>query len=208
MAEINYEKGRIPGKESGIEIRHSLCDICSPGMHCGLDVFVKDGKILKVEGTEGFPVNNGKLCTKGAGNRQYVYRKDRILTPLRRVGERGEGKFEPISWDEALKTISEKFLQIRRDHGADKVAFYSGYSKHYRFMLRRLASVFGSQNYGTESSSCMTSGLMAWLIASGMPMGMNMPNAELVLGWGANGFHSRYPMIRNMYKNIHQRCLI
>ena len=48
MAEINYEKGRIPGKESGIEIRHSLCDICSPGMHCGLDVFVKDGKILKV----------------------------------------------------------------------------------------------------------------------------------------------------------------
>ncbi|MBQ6450949.1 MAG: molybdopterin-dependent oxidoreductase [Solobacterium sp.] len=202
MAEINYEKGRIPGKESGIEIRHSLCDICSPGMHCGLDVFVKDGKILKVEGTEGFPVNNGKLCTKGAGNRQYVYRKDRILTPLRRVGERGEGKFEPISWDEALKTISEKFLQIRRDHGADKVAFYSGYSKHYRFMLRRLASVFGSQNYGTESSSCMTSGLMAWLIASGMPMGMNMPNAELVLGWGANGFHSRYPMIRNMYKNM------
>ena len=42
MAEIDYSKGKIPGAESGIEIRHSVCDICTPGMHCGLDVYVKD----------------------------------------------------------------------------------------------------------------------------------------------------------------------
>ncbi|MBR2669840.1 MAG: molybdopterin-dependent oxidoreductase [Solobacterium sp.] len=202
MSEINYTHGKIPGEESGIELKHSLCDICSPGMHCGLDVLVKDGKIVKIEGTEGFPINNGKLCTKGASNRQYVYREDRIKTPLKRVGERGEGKFEPISWDEALKTISENLLKVKKEYGADKVAFYSGYSKYYRFMLRRLASVFGTQNYGTESSSCMTSGLMAWLVASGSAMSMNMPNSELIIGWGANGYHSRYPMVRNMQKNM------
>ena len=130
MAEINYEHGKIPGVQSGIEVKRTLCDICTPGMHCGLDVLVKDGKIVKVEGTEGFPVSNGKLCTKGACNRQYVYRKDRVLTPLKRTGERGEGKFEPISWDEALDIISGKFLEIREKYWADKAAFFTGYGKY------------------------------------------------------------------------------
>ena len=125
MAEIDYSKGKIPGAESGIEIRHSVCDICAPGMHCGLDVYVKDGKVIKVEGTPDHPQNKGKLCTKGLGNRQYLYREDRILTPLRRVGERGEGKFEPISWDEAIDTIAEKLLSAREEYGAHRVAFYS-----------------------------------------------------------------------------------
>ena len=167
MAEIDYSKGKIPGAESGIEIRHSVCDICTPGMHCGLDVYVKDGKVIKVEGTPDHPQNKGKLCTKGLGNRQYLYREDRILTPLRRVGERGEGKFEPISWDEAIDTIAEKLLSAREEYGAHRVAFYSGYSKWYRFMFRRFAGDYGSQNYGTESSSCFTSGLMAWQLTSG-----------------------------------------
>ena len=74
-------------------------------MHCGLDVYVKDGIVLKVEGSPEHPVNRGFLCTKGAANRQYLYRKDRILTPLRRVGPRGTGNFEPISWDEAIRTV-------------------------------------------------------------------------------------------------------
>ncbi|MBQ3394366.1 MAG: molybdopterin-dependent oxidoreductase [Oscillospiraceae bacterium] len=201
MADINYGHGKIPGTESGIQVKHTFCDICTPGMHCGLDVLVKDGKIVRVEGTDGFPLGDGKLCTKGRGNRQYVYRDDRILTPLKRVGERGEGKFEPISWDEAIDTISEKLLEIKGKYGAGKVAFYSGYGKYYRFMLRRLASSFGTQSYGTESSACFTSGVMAWQVASGLVMGMNMPNSQLLIGWGANGFHSRYPMVRNEIKN-------
>ena len=201
MKAVDHMHGKIPGSESGIEVRHTQCDICTPGMHCGLDVLVKDGKIIKVEGTEGFPVSNGHLCTKGAGNRQYVLREDRILTPLRRTGERGDGKFEPVSWEEALDTISAKFLDIREKYGADKAAFYSGYGKYYRFMLRRFANAFGSQNYGTESSACFTSGWMAWQIASRSAMGMNMSNAELLIGWGANGFHSRYPMVRNEIAN-------
>lgn len=118
MAEIDYSKGKIPGAESGIEIRHSVCDICTPGMHCGLDVYVKDGKVHQGGRHPRPPQNKGKLCTKGLGNRQYLYREDRILTPLRRVGERGEGKFEPISWDEAIDTIAEKLLSAREEYGA------------------------------------------------------------------------------------------
>lgn len=198
---IDYEKGKIPGPESGIEIKHSLCDICTPGMQCGLDVYVKDGKVIKVEGMPEHPQSKGKLCTKGLGNRQYLYREDRILTPLKRVGERGEGKFEPISWDEAIATISEKLLETREKYGAHRVAFYSGYSKWYRFMYRRFAHDFGTQNYGTESSSCFTSGLMAWLVAAGTPMGADMGATDLFIGWGTNGYYSRYPITGGMEGN-------
>ena len=77
---------KIPGPETGIEVRHTMCDICTPGPQCGVDAYIKDGVVIKVEGTAGFPTNNGALCTKGAANRQYIYRKDRIRTPMRRTG--------------------------------------------------------------------------------------------------------------------------
>ena len=79
-------KAKIPGKDTGIEIKHTMCDICSPGMHCGINAYVKDGKVIKIEGIDGHPANDGKLCTKGLANRQYIYREDRIKTPLRRTG--------------------------------------------------------------------------------------------------------------------------
>lgn len=201
MDSINYEKGKIPGPESGIEVRHSVCDICTPGMHCGLDCYVKDGKIIKIEGCKEHPFNKGKLCTKGAGNRQYLYREDRILTPLKRTGARGEGKFEAISWDEAMQIISEKLLSIRKEYSPDHVAFFSGYSKYYRAMLRRLAHSFGTQNYGTESSSCFTAGLMANKVNTGGPMMQNLPNTDLFIAWGQNGYFSRYPIANAMEKN-------
>jgi len=197
---IDYLKGKVPGEESGIEIRHSVCDICTPGMHCGLDVYVKDGKIIKVEGTKEHPQNKGKLCTKGAANRQYLYRDDRLLTPLKRVGERGEGKFEPISWEEAIDTIGEKLMDIKDKHGPDRVAFYSGYSKWYRFMFRRFANAFGTQNYGTESSSCFTSGVMAWQTIAQHHMLQDMANTDLFIGWGTNSYFSRFPMVGGMEK--------
>lgn len=102
------EKGKVPGPETGIEIRKSICTICDPTTQCGLDLFVKDGKIIRVEGSKEAPHSHGSLCSKGAATRQYVYSPDRLKTPLRRVGERGEGKFEPISWDEALDEIGQE----------------------------------------------------------------------------------------------------
>ena len=195
MDDINAQiRAKIPGADTGIEIRHTLCDICTPQMHCGLDVYVKDGKVLKVEGTPDHPVNHGFLCTKGVNNRQYLYRKDRILTPLRRVGKRGEKQFVPISWEEAIEEISEKLLGYRDQYGVDSVAFFSGYGKWYRPMYRRFAHVFGTQNYGTESSCCFTSGLMAWQVATGMHVRADMGASDLFLGWGMNGYYSRYRM--------------
>ena len=126
MTELEKKiRAKIPGPDTGIEIRHSICDICTPGAHCGLDVYVKDSKILKVEGTKGFPGSNGKLCTKGASNRQYVYRKNRLKYPMRRTGPRGSGQFERITWEEAYTEIAARLNAIKAEYGPESVAWYT-----------------------------------------------------------------------------------
>lgn len=185
-------KAKIPGKDTGIEVRRTMCDICSPGMHCGINAYIKDEKVIKIEGMDGHPVNDGRLCTKGMANREYIYREDRIRTPLRRIGKRGEGKFEPITWEEAYREITEKLNVCKEKYGAESTAFYSGYSKWYRQTLRRLAYAFGSPNYGCESSACYTAAFMAWKLAAGDQANPDMEHSDLFLGWAFNPFYSNY----------------
>lgn len=202
MSTLNEKiAAKIPGEDTGIVTRNSFCDICAPGPHCGVTCYVKDGKILKVEGTDGHPTNHGLLCPKGQSNRQYVYRKDRILTPLRRVGERGEGKFEPISWDEALDEIAARLNKVKAEYGPSSVAFYSGYNKWYRPFLQRLCYDFGSVNYGTESSSCFTSTIISWRVATGENfVGPDLGRAGVFLGWCYNAYYSAYLMAGGVEK--------
>ena len=194
-------KAKIPGEDTGIVVKHSVCDVCAPGPHCGVDCYVKDGKIIKVEGTDSHPTNHGLLCPKGQSNRQYIYRKDRILTPLRRVGERGEGKFEPITWEEAWDEIIPKLKEVREKYGACATAFYSGYNKWYRPFLQRMCYDYGSVNYGTESSSCFTSTIMSWRIATGADFAApDLRSAGIFLGWCYNGYYAQYLMAGGVEK--------
>lgn len=186
-------EAKIPGPETGIQVKQTICDICCPSFHCGIDAYVKDGKVVKIEGTAEHPLNHGLLCTKGLCNRQYIYREDRIRTPLKRVGPRGSGTFQPISWEEAYQEIASRLLEIREEYGPESVVFFSGYSKWYRPWLHRLAYQFGSPNYATESSICMTSTFLNWLVTTGNIMSSpDTPRAGVYLGWAYNPYHSRY----------------
>ena len=119
----------------------------------------------------------------------------RVLTPLRRVGARGEGKFEPISWDEAFEEIVPRLKALRAEYGASSVAFYSGYNKWYRPFLQRLCYSFGSVNYGTESSSCFTSTIMSWRLAAGVDCATpDLRRAGIFLGWCYNAYYAQYLM--------------
>ncbi|MCC8357793.1 MAG: molybdopterin-dependent oxidoreductase, partial [Oscillospiraceae bacterium] len=190
---------KIPGADTGIITRNSVCDICAPGPHCGVTCYLRDGKIIKLEGTTEHPVNHGLLCTRGQSGRQYVYRKDWVLTPLRRIGQRGEGRFEPITWEEAWAEIIPRLEQTKADYGASAVAFYSGYNKWYRPFLQRLCYDFGSVNYGTESSACFTSTVMSWRLATGADaVTPDLAHAGLFLGWCYNGYYGQYLMPRRV----------
>jgi len=162
------------------EIKSCICGICSN--RCIMDITVSDGKIVRAAPRRG-PGFEGcsKPCPRGACAADYEYRSDRILTPLRRIGARGEGKFEPISWDEALDLIAEKLLAVRAAHGADSVVFYTGYSKWYRPMFHRLAGSFGSVNYGTESSSCHHACVVASFCDTGLKSAPDYENAGILL---------------------------
>jgi DMSO reductase family type II enzyme molybdopterin subunit len=100
---------------------------CYPG-GCPLRVYVKDGRIVREEqsGTlpvvqPGVPDMNPMGCNKGACWGQLHYAKDRVTTPLKRVGERGEGRFEPVSWDEALGDIADAMLDAIAEQGPESV---------------------------------------------------------------------------------------
>jgi anaerobic selenocysteine-containing dehydrogenase len=183
-------RGKIPGPETGIEVKKSICTICDPTTQCGLDLYVKDGKIIKVEGSKEHPYSLGTLCSKGAANRQYIYSEDRLKTPLKRTGPRGSGKFEPISWDEALDTVAAKFNEIKEQNGPESVVFFSGYTKYFRPYLKRLAHSFGSPNYLTESSTCHQATAMAQKLTFGLPGGPDLKNTKCLLVWSANPFHT------------------
>lgn len=189
-------RAKIPCAESGITIRHTMCDICTPGPQCGVDAYVRDGRVIKVEGTKGFPSNDGKLCTKGASNRQYIYREDRIRTPMRRVGPRGSGQFEPITWEQAYQETAARLNELKARHGAESVAFMCGYSKWFRPFLRRLAYSFGTPNYATESSACNRAEVMSQKSIFGCITGMDLGHASLFVAWGSNAYVNAYPLGR------------
>ena len=148
-------RAKIPGEETGIEIKKSVCPVCDRA--CGINAYVLDGKIIKIEGCETSPGGKGYLCPRGISGRGYIYKKNRILYPMKRIGERGEGRFERISWDEAYRIIAEQLGEVKRTYGPQAVTFYSGHTKWYRTFVQRLAYSFGTPNYATESSCCFTS---------------------------------------------------
>lgn len=179
------------------EVKKVFCGICSSS--CSIDVYVEDGKITSVEGS------NGGLCAKGAASKQYVYNKDRILYPMKRIGEKGSGQFERITWEEAFALISEKLLDIREKYGARSTVFYAGYPKWYRPALLRLSNAYGSPNFCTESSTCFQSANMAWKSIYGNDIcSPDMQNAKTVLLWTSNLYHSNTPMSQ-MYQNLQKK---
>ena len=195
-------KGKIPGPDTGIEVRKSVCAICDPGTQCGLDLYVKDGKIIKVAGTKEAPHSHGTLCSKGAATRQYVYSPERIKTPLRRTGERGSGEFEQISWDEALDEIASKLNAIKKEFGPESVMFFSGYAKWARPYLMRFAMQFGSPNYLTESSTCATAMIMAQQLTYGAPAGPDFKNTNCVVYWSHNPSATKSLNLKGIDKKI------
>ncbi len=181
-------QGKIPHDQTGIEVKKTICAIC--GNQCGIDAYVKDGRVIKVEGTESNPTNKGALCSKGQSNRQYVYNPERLRTPLVRIGEKGSGQFSTITWDEALNRITDKLLKIKEESGPESVIFFAGYPKWYRPWLQRLAHSFGSPNFCSESSTCFFATVVANRLTYGcFSAGGDSKNAACILNWSTNPYN-------------------
>ena len=109
---------------SGEKIIKTVCSICYCG--CGVLAHVKDGKVVKIEGDPDYPNNRGALCPRGHAGLELLYHPDRLNYPLKRAGERGEGKWQRISWDEALGIISKRLREIKERYGAEAITIANG----------------------------------------------------------------------------------
>lgn len=129
-----------------------------PGCHgtCGVLAHVRDGKLIKVEGDPDHPWNQGRLCARCLAMTQYVYHPDRLTKPLKRVGKRGEGKWQEISWDEAYDFIEEKMNTIREKHGPESVVFAMGTGRDIGPWISMLSYAYGSPNvmFSMSGNAC------------------------------------------------------
>ncbi|WP_170451341.1 molybdopterin oxidoreductase family protein [Ruegeria arenilitoris] len=132
------------------EVRKTTCYMCA--CRCGINVHMKDGKVAYIEGNRDHPVNKGVLCAKGSAGIMQVNAPSRLRAPLKRVGPRGSGEFEEISWDEALD-IAVGWLKPLREDNPEKLAFFTGRDQSQSF-TSFWAQNFGTCNYAAHGGFC------------------------------------------------------
>lgn len=121
---------------------------------CGVLLYVKDGKLRKVEGDPNYPYNQGRLCIKGLSATQMVYHPDRLKHPMKRTGKRGEGKWLQISWEEAFDTITTRLKEIREKYGPESIVYHSGTGRGLSPWTSRAIYGLGSPNWATPGYIC------------------------------------------------------
>ncbi len=132
------------------EVRKTTCYMCA--CRCGIDVHLKDGKVSHIEGNRDHPVNRGVLCAKGSAGIMQHRSPARLRAPLRRVGPRGSGQFEEISWDEALQTAVDWMAPLRAA-APEKLAFFTGRDQSQSF-TGWWAQAFGTPNWAAHGGFC------------------------------------------------------
>ena len=164
----------------------STCGICPS--NCGVLVHLAKGKVIKIEGDPNSRASKGALCPKGAASLEYLYHPDRLKSPLKRVGKRGEGKWQKISWVEALDIVASEFAKARDNYGPESVAFFKGaYKGLMDRCLRRFTNVFGSPNIVWVGHVCMVPRRLGSIITCGCTTvpDYDFPTNCIVI-WGAN----------------------
>jgi len=172
------------------EIRHSVCALDCPDC-CSLLINVEDGKGSRLRGNPDHPVTRGFLCGKVARYLEREYAPDRLLYPQRRVGKKGEGKFERIGWDEALDTIAHRLQAVSGEFGPEAILPYS-YAGTMGFlngagMDRRFFHRLGASRL--DRTICSSAGGEALARTLGFKYGTEpeqFRHSKLIIAWGAN----------------------
>jgi anaerobic selenocysteine-containing dehydrogenase len=162
------------------------------GGTCGIIVEVKDGRVTSVEGDPDCALNGGYICPKGRALPELLNHPERLTAPLKRVGEKGSGRWQEVSVEEALDAIAGK-LQAHMDRsGPESILLYEGaYRGLERYFLRRLANVLGTPNLVSTDDACHAPRTMAAKYTSGRrayPDYDHPPKCLMI--WGRNSLQT------------------
>ncbi|MGA1167020.1 MAG: molybdopterin-dependent oxidoreductase, partial [Burkholderiaceae bacterium] len=161
---------------------------------CALLTEVQDGRAVKVLGNPAHPLTAGVLCTKVSRYAERVYHPERLLQPLRRVGPKGSGRFEPVSWDDALRDIAQRLAEVARQDPqailpysyAGTMGQVQGEAMASRFFARLGASFL-------DRTICSNAGKVGLTYTHGAPVGMpveTFAESRLIWIWGSNAIGS------------------
>ncbi|MDI4644593.1 molybdopterin-containing oxidoreductase family protein [Cohnella hashimotonis] len=168
----------------------SVCSLDCPDQ-CGLLVHKRDGVIVKVEGDPDHPVTRGAICNKVRNMASRIYDDKRLTTPLRRVGSKGEGRFVPISWDEAVAEITDRWKTLIAEFGSESILPYSFYGNMGRIGTEGMGNRFFNRMNAShlDQTICEAAGTVGYRYTMGGSYGTDPEqtvHAKLFIFWGIN----------------------
>ncbi len=194
---------KVDTEIEGTRVVRTVCDRCH--CECGVLVQVKDGRAVKIEGDPNHPISEGMMCPKGLAALQVVYHPDRLIYPLKRAGKRGEGKWQRISWDEALDMVAAGFRKVLDKYGPESITWSwgdaagknTGHSKQAWLTAMKAPNVFHS-----DAHYCFFPVALAnratfgeFVTSEGSP---DYRNSKCMMLWGGNPVMSHPTVARDI----------
>lgn len=176
-------------KYKGVTKVPGMCQLCSTV--CGIVGYVKDDRLIKIEGNPNDPNSRGHLCARGHAGLNHLYHPERLLYPLKRVGARGEGKWKRISWDEALDEIAAKLKAVRESGHPEEFAFHQGRQRS-KDALKRFLDAYGTKTQLSHRSLCSgnrRAANLTYLWESDWDLN-DVENSKYILNFGSNAFEA------------------
>jgi anaerobic selenocysteine-containing dehydrogenase len=193
------------------ETRHSVCPHDCPSQ-CGLQVTLDGGRIVNVVGDRDHPFTQGVICGKVHDYAERVYAPTRVLSPLRRTGAKGDGRFEPIGWDDAIDEIARRWRAVIADRGAEAILpfSYAGTLGLVQYWAGHpLFHALGASRL--DRTVCITTAYAGWRATLGTVTGNDaeqMVDADLVVLWGINAAYSHINLMTLVKRARHRGAFV
>ncbi len=187
-------------------IVRTVCQGCHS--ECGVLAHVVDGRVSKITADSNHPSSRGYICIKGTNYAQFTYHRDRLKYPLKRVGEKGKGKWARISWDQALDEIAAGLTAVKEAYGARSIgAFHGTAPRESLLSCRLLASALGTPNVAnTDLHICLAPSMVAEFATVGQTVmqeiGPDYLSSKCILVCGGNPLISHPPRGRDLLEGV------
>jgi anaerobic selenocysteine-containing dehydrogenase len=163
----------------------TVCGECRA--RCGMLVHVDGGRAVSVEIAPGSPDSRNQHCPRAVASLERLHHPKRLTFPQRRTGERGDGKWERITWDEALDEIAGRFIQAKNSFGSESVALVKGFYDRHADFVSRLGNAFGTPNVASIDNTCYVPSAVARLMTYGFDGVPDLNGSpDCVMCWGSS----------------------